>query len=136
MKTPRTFISFDFDHNKNEKELFRGQAKNSKTPFEIADWSSKFSLPQSQWENIIKDKINRCNLMIVLVGRNMSTARGVEKEIKMAQEQDIPFFGVYVDGANQYGFLPKGLRENRIVFWNWDNIAKAIEQMMREGKNR
>jgi len=39
MADPRAFISFDFDHNNNEKTLFAGQAKNSKTPFAIEDWS-------------------------------------------------------------------------------------------------
>lgn len=134
--SPRTFISFDYDNNENEKNLFVGQSKNSRTPFEISDWSSKASLPQSQWEQIVKDKINKCSLMIVLVGQNMRIADGVKKEISMAQQQDVPFFGVYVDGANQYSTLPYGLKENRIIHWHWDNIANAIDQMMTEGKNR
>ena len=37
---PRSFISFDYDHNENDKNLFIGQSKNSRTPFDIADWSS------------------------------------------------------------------------------------------------
>ncbi|MDE0118663.1 MAG: TIR domain-containing protein [Bdellovibrionales bacterium] len=133
---PRTFVSFDYDNDENEKNLFIGQSKNSRTPFEITDWSSKSSLPQSQWERLVKDKINRCSLMIVLVGQSMRSAVGVEKEINMAQQQDVPFFGVYVDGANQYCALPYGLKENRIIHWNWNNIANAIDQMMTEGKNR
>ena len=132
---PRSFISFDYDHNENDKNLFIGQSKNSRTPFDIADWSSKDSLPQSQWERLIKDKINKCHLMIVLVGQNMSNAIGVKKEIDMAYKQNVPFFGVYVDGANQYSVLPDGLPENRIISWSWDNIANAIKQMMTEGKN-
>ena len=133
---PRTFISFDCDNNENEKILFVGQSKNSRAPFEITDWSSKSSLPQSQWERIVKNKINRCSLMIVLVGQNMESADGVEKEISMAQQQDVPFFGVYVDEANQYSILPYGLKENRIIHWHWNSIARAINQMMTEGKNR
>ncbi|CSA62602.1 Uncharacterised protein [Vibrio cholerae] len=53
MANPRAFISFDFDHNVTQKNLFVGQSKNSKTPFAIEDWSSKSSLPQSQWEALI-----------------------------------------------------------------------------------
>ncbi len=133
---PRVFISFDYDHNENEKNLFVGQSKNSKTPFAITDWSSKTSLPQSQWERIVEDKIKKCTLMIVLVGKNMGNAVGVEKEIIMAQKQDVPFFGVYVDGANHYSTLPSGLKENRSIYWHWDKIANVISQMMTEGKNR
>ena len=136
MADPRAFISFDIDHNSDEKVLFAGQAKNSKTPFSIQDWSSKSSLPQSEWEEIIKEKINKCNIFIVLVGEYMASATGVVKEIKMAKDQDIPFFGVYVGGANTTSSLPTGLARNRTIDWDWDAIANAINQVMKEGKNK
>lgn len=136
MSDPRAFISFDFDHNETDKYLFIGQSKNSRTPFFIQDWSSKSPLPQSQWEYLLKDKINKCNLLIVLVGKSMYSASGVAKEIKFSKEQDVPFFGVYVDGADLNSNLPEGLVRNRTIKWNWDNIASAITQMMGEGKNK
>ena len=136
MANPRAFISFDFDHNETEKNLFVGQAKNSKTPFSIEDWSSKSSLPQLQWEKLIKDKINKCNMLIVLSGKTMASATGVSKEITMAKNQDVPVFGVYVDGANTTSNLPSGLVRNRTISWSWDSIANAIDQMMTEGKNK
>ena len=110
MVDPRVFISFDFDHDETEKMLFVGQAKNSKTPFSIQDWSAKFSMPQTQWEAIVKEKINKCNMIIVLSGKTMASAIGVAKEIAMAKDQNVPVFGVYVGGANTSRDLPKGLQ--------------------------
>ena len=136
MADPRAFISFDFDHDETEKNLFIGQSKNSNTPFSIEDWSSKSSLPQHQWEALIKDKINKCNMLIVLSGKTMASASGVAKEIAMAKEQNVPVFGVYVDGANTTSNLPTGLTRGRTISWNWDAIASAIDQMMTEGKNK
>lgn len=136
MADPRAFISFDFDHNETEKNLFVGQSKNSKTPFSIQDWSAKSSMPQSQWEAIVKEKINKCNMLIVLVGNTMASATGVAKEIKMAKDQDIPVFGVYVDSANSSSNLPDGLQRNRTINWEWDAIANAVSQMMTEGKKK
>ncbi len=136
MSDPRTFISFDYDHNETEKNLFVGQAKLSKSPFTIEDWSSKSSLPQSQWEALVKEKINKCHILIVLVGKYMASATGVAKEIKMAREQDVPFFGVYVGGANTTSNLPAGLARNRTIAWDWAKISDAIDQMMTEGKNK
>ena len=135
MADPRAFISFDIDHDSNEKVLFAGQAKNSKTPFSIEDWSAKSSMPQSQWEAIVKEKINKCNMVIVLVGKYMASATGVAKEITFAHNQDVPVFGVYVDGADETSNLPTGLRRNRTIKWEWDAIESAIDQMMTEGKN-
>jgi len=136
MADPRAFISFDFDHNETEKNLFVGQAKNSKTPFSIEDWSSKSSLPQTQWEKLIKEKINKCNMVIVLVGKYMSSASGVVKEINFAKDLDVPYFGVYVGGADTNSNLPEGLARNRTITWDWGKIASAIDQMMGEGKNK
>ncbi len=136
MADPRAFISFDFDHDETEKNLFVGQSKNSKTSFSMEDWSSKSSLPQSEWEKLIKGKINKCNMLIVLSGQTMTSATGVSKEITMAKDRDVPVFGVYVDGANSSSNLPKGLARNRTISWKWDDIASAIDQMMGEGKNK
>ena len=135
MADPRAFVSFDFDHNENEKALFLGQAKNSKTPFSIQDWSVKATLPQAQWERLVESKISKCNLVVVLVGKTMASASGVAKEISMAKRQNVPYFGVYVAGANSSSNLPSGLTPSRIVKWEWDAIASAIKQVMREGKN-
>lgn len=136
MADPRAFISFDYDHNCDEKILFAGQAKHSKTPFNIEDWSSKTQLPERQWEELIEGKINKSNMLIVLVGKNMASATGVDKEIAFAKKNNVPIFGVYVGGANSLSNLPQRLQRNRTINWEWDAIASAINQMMKEGKNQ
>ena len=81
MADPRAFLSFDFDHNATSRTLFAGQAtKDSPTPFTVQDWSSKTELPQSQWEAQIKTKINATNMLIVLVGKSMSTATALRRK--------------------------------------------------------
>lgn len=136
MGDPRGFVSFDIDHNETEKILFIGQARNRKTPFNFEDWSSKISLPQNQWEKIIKEKISKCNFLVVLVGRYMATASGVVKEIAFAKDSNVPVFGIYVGEANASSNLPDGLQRNRTINWDWENIANAINQVMKEGKNK
>lgn len=136
MADPRAFISFDFDHDETSRMLFVGQTKNSKTPFAIQDWSSKSALAQAEWEKVISAKIGKCNMVIVLVGKTMASASGVAKELAMAKLQDVPAFGVYVDGAGTSSNLPAGLPRNRTIAWKWDDVAAAITQMMGEGKNK
>lgn len=136
MADSRAFISFDFDHNVDEKNLFVGQSRNSKTPFSIQDWSAKSSMPQSLWEGIVEEKIKKCNMVIVLVGKYMASATGIKKEVKMASNNNVPVFGVYVGGANSASNLPDGLPRSRVVKWEWDKIAEMIDKMMQEGKNK
>jgi len=136
MAEPRAFLSFDFDHNELSRNLFAGQAKkDSPTPFTLEDWSSKSTLPETEWEKFISAKVSNSHMLIVLVGKSMGTAFGVVAEIAMAKAKNVPAFGVYVDGANSASTLPTGLSRNRVIAWNWTNIAAAVEQMMGEGKN-
>ena len=37
----RAFISFDYDHDEDLRNLLVGQARNPDSPFQIADWSAK-----------------------------------------------------------------------------------------------
>lgn len=136
MSLPRAFLSFDFDHDSTAKLLFAGQAKSdSPTPFAVADWSSKTALPQAEWEKAIKAKINTCHMLIVLVGKNMSTATGVVKEIEMAKAQNVPCFGVYVNGAGSTSTLPTGLARKSVAAWKWDAVANMVDQCANLGKN-
>jgi hypothetical protein len=64
------------------------------------------------------------------------TATGVVKEITFAKDYNVPIFGVYVGNANISNNLPDGLQRNRTINFNWDDIASAINQMMKEGKNK
>lgn len=136
MADPRAFISFDFDNNETDKNLFAGQcSKKSPTPFSAQDRSSKEALPQSKWEDLIEGKIGRCHMMFVLVGQATHKASGVAKELVMAAAQDVPIYGVYIDDANTSTKLPAGLQRGRCISWDWKEIAAAVRQMMKEGKN-
>ena len=136
MTKPRAFLSFDFDHDAQAKILFAGQCHAlSPTPFTAQDWSSKEALPQHTWEETIRGKINRTNMMIVLVGEHMGSATGVVTEIAMAHAMSVPIFGVYANGAGRLSMLPTGLIRSRVVPWEWDKIAAMVPQMMTEGKN-
>ena len=41
----------------------------------------------------------------------MNTATGVAKEIKMANDNNVPIFGIYVGEANDQSTPPKGFTE-------------------------
>lgn len=137
MADPRAFLSYDYDHNQIPKTMFAGQChQESPTPFTVTDWSSKTSLPQATWEAEIKKKIGQTNMLIVLVGKTMSTATGVNKEIVMAAEKDVPVFGVYVDGATSASPLPVGLPRSAVIVWTWAGVATMVNKCMKLGKNR
>ncbi|MBU2592586.1 TIR domain-containing protein [Patescibacteria group bacterium] len=122
----RAFISFDFDNDEQLKNLLSGQAKNPDSPFYFEDWSVKEPFPQSTWKSDVRTKIKQCDFVIVLIGLNTHNCSGVLEEIRIANEENIPTFGIYEQGKNYY--VPNGLGK-RFIEWNWGYITNAINSL-------
>ena len=123
---PRVFISFDFDHDEDLRNLLVGQAKNSYSPFEISDWSVKDSL-SGNWREKVRSRIRRTELTIVICGKYTHTASGVAAEVTIAREEGKPYF--LLKGRNgKTCTKPASARENdEIHEWTWNNLRKQIE---------
>lgn len=130
----RAFISFDFDNDIQLKNLLSGQAKNPDTPFFYDDWSVKDPFPQSTWKSDVRTKIKQCDFMMVLIGTNTHRCSGVVEEIKIANEENIPSFGIYnqnvvfYQNGQPYINVPQGLGK-RYIEWTWPNITTAINNL-------
>jgi len=124
MSKTKVFISFDFDNDKKLKEFIIGQAKNSDSPFEVADWSIKEAAPQRNWEDEAESRIKRSNLVLVMVGPETHKAPGVIKEVEMARKNNIPIVQVigYKDG--NYTPVPNA---GRLYSWNWENLKNLLQ---------
>lgn len=117
----RAFISYDYDHDSDLKNLLVGQARNDRTPFEISDWSIKEA--SRGWYLEARRRIDRANLVIVICGYHTHTAEGVSKEIAIAREADTPFFLLR---GRKSGMVrrPKGtsMWSDTLYRWSWDNL--------------
>ena len=80
MEKRRAFFSFDFDEDQNLKHHMVGQMGLPTSPFDGADWSMKEAAPQRNWEQQAEARINRSDVVVVLVGPKTYKAPGVLKE--------------------------------------------------------
>jgi len=126
MTKTRTFISFDYDHDSDLKLLLVGQAKNSDSPFEITDMSIKETI-DSNWKAKARTRIKGCDVVIVICGEKTNTATGVSAELKIAQEENIPYF--LLNGRSVKKCVkPKGaLSSDKLYNWTWDNLKVLIK---------
>jgi len=117
----RAFISFDYDNDADIKVMFIGQAKNEDSPFEITDLSIKEAITDS-WKVKARDRMKRCDVVVVLCGTSTNTAAGVSAELKIAQEEKIPYF--LLSGRNDKNCVaPKAaLATDKIYTWTWENL--------------
>jgi len=124
MKT-RVFISFDYDHDETLKNFLVGQSKNEDSPFELADWSIKEHI-DVDWKAKARTRIRAVDVVCVICGRNTSSATGVSAELKISQEEKIPYFLLagYPDGTC---VKPKSaLVDDKIYKWTWQNLKSLI----------
>ena len=125
MTKKKVFISFDYDNDSTLKEFLVGQAKNSDSPFELADWSIKEHIDEN-WNAKAKTRIKQVDVVIVICGLNTNTATGVSAELKIAQLEKVPYFLLagYKDKRN---IKPTtALLTDKLYNWTWDNLKTLI----------
>lgn len=120
----RAFISFDYDNDARLKDLLVGQSKHSDSPFKIADWSIKTASPT--WRVEARRRIRAAGLVIVLCGRNTRTAVGVAEELKIAQEEGVPYF--LLSGYKGVSVKPTTAKPtDKLYDWTWENLKKLVK---------
>jgi hypothetical protein len=125
MAKKRVFISFDFDHDVDLRNLLVGQAKNPDSPFDIADWSVKQPLT-GDWKEKVRERIRRTDLTIVICGQWTHMATGVAEELRITRAQGKPYF-LLRGRADRDCTKPKTAMEaDKIYKWTWDNLKQLI----------
>lgn len=125
MTTTRVFISFDYDHDDVLKMLLVGQVKNPDSPFKLADWSIKEHIDKN-WQDKARQRIRAVDVVCVICGVHTNSATGVSAEIKIAQEEGVPYFLLWgYSDKNCVKPLAAKLSD-QIYKWTWPNLKSLI----------
>lgn len=126
MVMPRAFISFDFDHDADLREMLVGQSKNPRSPFAIGNWSVKEPMT-GNWKTQVRSRIRATNLTIVICGQYTHTASGVAAELTITREEGKPYFLL----AGRHGVRctrpTTALPSDKMYNWTWDNLNALIK---------
>jgi len=124
MAKKKIFVSFDFDNDKALKDFIIGQSKNPDSPFEVSDYSLKEAAPEKQWIDRARRAISRADVFIVMLGPKTKNARGVLRELRIADEKGVPKFQIigYRDGSEDWR-IPGG---GRVYRWRWENLKTLL----------
>lgn len=124
MKT-RVFISFDYDHDNDLKNLLVGQARHPDSPFEITDLSIKEAISKN-WKENARRRIKSCDVVAVICGEYTNSASGVSAELKIAQEEGIPYFLLW-GRTNEVCIKPVSAKStDKMYRWTWVNLKSLI----------
>lgn len=125
MTKTKVFVSFDYDHDELLKIYLVGQSRNEDSPFALADWSIKEHIDDN-WKAHARRRIRSVDVLCVICGRHTDTATGVSAEVRIAQEEGVPYFLLagYSEGGN---VKPKAARHTDNLYrWTWPNLKSLI----------
>ncbi len=125
MAKTRVFISFDFDHDEDLRNLLVGQAKNPDSPFELADWSVKEAM-SGNWKEKVRTRIRSVDQVLVICGEHTDTAAGVSAELQIAQEEKKPYFLLWGRSDKTCKKPTAAKSTDKIYKWTWDNLKALI----------
>lgn len=125
MAKKRVFVSFDYDNDEFLRTALVGQSRNTDSPFEMADFSNKEHLT-GDWKEKTRSRIKGCDLVVVMCGVSTDKASGVNAELKLAQEEQIPYFLLqgYSDKTCAKPLAAKS--SDKLYEWTWANLKTLI----------
>ena len=122
MPTLRIFASFEYDRDRRLRDEFFGQA-NDRSPHRVVNSSLREAGPENQWQQLARERIEECDIVVILVGQDTHNASGVRSEVKIARRVGRPIIQVVPRGENYTGVTSV----KRPIPWDWDRINQAIE---------
>lgn len=125
MAKKRVFISFDFDHDEDLRNLLVGQSKHPDTPFELIDWSVNEAM-SGDWKEKVRARIRKADLVVVLCGQHTHTATGVSAELKITQEEGKPYFLLWGRSDKTCTKPTAATDSDKIYKWTWDLLKQLI----------
>ena len=121
----RIFVSFAVE-DMWARDLLRGQEKLGSCPIEYIDFSVRNTW-DSAWKTQCRGRIRGCDGMIAFVSGYTRAADGARWEMECALSEDLPILGIWTRDTESY--RPPELANERIVRWNWQNIATFIDDL-------
>lgn len=122
----RIFTSFAIEDVRT-RDLFVGQAKHEKVPYELVDMSVKKPW-DLEWKIKCRSRIKGCDGVIVLISKHLKKADGAIWEINCAKDEGIPILGVYMTGCD-ISDIPVELYGLKKVNWRWAEIATFVNSL-------
>lgn len=125
MAAKRAFISFDFDHDEDLRNLLTGQAKHPDSPFEITDRSLKEPLT-GDWREKVRRRMDNIDVVVIICGETTHTATGVAAELTIGREAKKPYFLLWGRNGKTCTKPTSALSSDKIYEWTWDNLKALI----------
>ncbi len=119
----RVFVSFDFSEMRFEA-LALGRQLQASPRFNVQNWSLKEAAPQRLWPIAAETRLNRSDVMVIVVNGDTWRAKGVLIEVRLATALGVPIRQIYPARIPRPRRLPAP--SSPVNRWTHDNIEALI----------
>ncbi|HUI90621.1 MAG TPA: TIR domain-containing protein [Chitinivibrionales bacterium] len=130
MAKKQVFVSYDYENDRQYKNLLLAWDANSLFDFYIGDASADVSIDSTNATAIkraISAKINSVNYFLCIVGKNTYRSRWVRWEIEKASELGKKIIAVKIDRENQSPNELLNIGASWALSFTFDSIKNAID---------
>ena len=114
------FVAFAME-DVRQRDLLKGQALNTGSPFEYIDMSVKEAYTE-EWKSKVRTRIKRSDGVIALISKDSLTSSGQKWEVACAKAEGVPILGIWAYTGDRTSVAGVTTKE-----WNWNTIASFIE---------
>ncbi|MDG1707772.1 MAG: hypothetical protein P8H03_03375 [Emcibacteraceae bacterium] len=100
MSKKKVFVSYDVENDNVFKNIVVGKSREDGASFKVANWSMKPDTKNPKWLKDVKFKVTRCDIMIVMVGKNTFRVPGVIKEVEFATNAKMKIVQINATGGD------------------------------------
>lgn len=129
MAKKKVFISYDYDNDKNYKNLLLAWDKNSDFDFGMSDQSADVSINSTNATAIkraISAKINNATYFLCIIGKNTHKSNWVKWEIEKAVELKKKIIAVKTESTNSSPNEILGIGAKWAMSFTFKSIKDAI----------
>ena len=122
MRNKIVFTAFAIE-DERQRDLLKGQALNTESPFEFIDMSVKDPY-DTAWKTKVRTRIKRSDGIIALISKNSLSSSGQKWEIACAKEEGKKILAIWAYRDDRTKF--NGLNTKP---WSWATIENFIDSL-------
>jgi hypothetical protein len=120
----RVFISFDFRQMRRDAILLGNQLRRGQR-FHVQNWSLKEAAPERLWPREAEKRLQRSDVMVIVVNGRTWAAGGVLIEVQIARALGVPIRQVYPARCPRPKRLPAPAAP--LNAWTHANLERLID---------
>jgi hypothetical protein len=133
MGNVRVYMSFDLDHDQDLRDLLLEQSRSLASGFEISARSERRTAT-GLCEEKVRRRIRDADEVIVICGEHTGTSAGVSAELRIAQEEQKPYFLLWGRRESMCTKPSTARPKEGMYSWTWEILQNQIVTTLRNAE--